>query len=221
MGKILIGVLIMQMSNSIAALAAALSAAQGAIEAASKGAVNPYFKSKYADLNALREVIREPLAANGLSVVQFARSTQAGELVEVETMLAHSSGEFLRDTLALPVGRKYDKQGVALPVDVQSIGSAITYARRYALSAILSLAADDDDGNAAVGSAPPERTPTSLMRAGREAADAGEESLRAWWNSLHENDRVLISPGDRKILKGIAATADYRRANPDKEEDGR
>jgi hypothetical protein len=211
----------MQMSNSIAALAAALSAAQGAIEAASKGAVNPYFKSKYADLNALREVIREPLAANGLSVVQFARSTQAGELVEVETMLAHASGEFLRDTLSLPVGRKYDKEGNPLPVDVQSIGSAITYARRYSLSAILSLAADDDDGNAAVGSAPPERTPTSLMRAGREAADAGEESLRAWWNSLHENDRVLISPGDRKILKGIAATADYRRANPGKEEDGR
>ena len=209
----------MQMSNSIAAIAAALAAAQGAIEAASKGAVNPYFKSKYADLNALREVIREPLAANGLSVVQFARSTQNGELVEVETMLAHSSGEFLRDTLALPVGRKYDKQGTPLPVDVQSIGSAITYARRYALSAILSLAADDDDGNAAVGSAPPEKTPTSLMRAGREAAEKGEADLRAWWNGLHENDRGLISPGDRKALKGIAATADYHRANPDKQQE--
>lgn len=209
----------MQMSNSIAALAAALSAAQGAIEAASKGAVNPYFKSKYADLNALREVIREPLAANGLSIVQFARSTQNGELVEVETMLAHSSGEFLRDTLALPVGRKYDKAGNPMPVDVQSIGSAITYARRYALSAILSLAADDDDGNAAVGSAPPEKTPTSLMRAGREAAEKGEADLRAWWNGLHENDRGLISPSDRKILKGIAATADYHRANPDKQKE--
>ena len=209
----------MLMSNSIAALAAALSAAQGAIEAASKGAVNPYFKSRYADLNALREVIREPLAANGLSVVQFARSTQNGELVEVETMLAHSSGEFLRDTLALPVGRKYDKTGNPLPVDVQSIGSAITYARRYALSAILSLAADDDDGNAAVGSAPPERTPTSLMRAGREAAEKGEADLRAWWNGLHENDRGLISPGDRKTLKGLAATADYHRANPDKQQE--
>ena len=205
----------MQMSNSIAALAAALSAAQGAIEAASKGAVNPYFKSKYADLNALREVIREPLAANGLSITQFARTVSNGERVEVETMLMHSSGEYLRDTLVLPVGRKYDKEGEAMPVDVQSIGSAITYARRYALSSILSLAADDDDGNAAVGSAPPARTPTSLMRAGREAAEKGEADLRAWWNSLHENDRGLISPGDRKILKGIAATADYHRANPD------
>ena len=209
----------MQMSNSIAALAAALSAAQGAIEAASKGAVNPYFKSKYADLNALREVIREPLAANGLSITQFARTVSNGERVEVETMLMHSSGEYLRDTLVLPVGRKFDKEGEAMPVDVQSIGSAITYARRYALSSILSLAADDDDGNAAVGSAPPARTPTSLMRAGREAAEKGEADLRAWWNSLHENDRGLISPGDRKILKGIAATADHHRANPDKQQE--
>jgi len=209
----------MQMSNSIASLAAALSAAQGAIEAASKGAVNPYFKSKYADLNALREVIREPLAANGLSITQFARTVSNGERVEVETMLMHSSGEYLRDTLVLPVGRKYDKEGEAMPVDVQSIGSAITYARRYALSSILSLAADDDDGNAAVGSAPPARTPTSLMRAGREAAEKGEADLRAWWNGLHENDRGLISPGDRKILKGIAATADYHRENPDKQQE--
>ena len=209
----------MQMSNSIAALAAALSAAQGAIEAASKGAVNPYFKSKYADLNALREVIREPLAVNGLSITQFARTVSNGERVEVETMLMHSSGEYLRDTLVLPVGRKFDKEGEAMPVDVQSIGSAITYARRYALSSILSLAADDDDGNAAVGSAPPARTPTSLMRAGREAAEKGEADLRAWWNSLHENDRGLISPGDRKILKGIAATADHHRANPDKQQE--
>ena len=207
------------MSNSIAALAAALSAAQGAIEAASKGAVNPYFKSKYADLNALREVIREPLAVNGLSITQFARTVSNGERVEVETMLMHSSGEYLRDTLVLPVGRKFDKEGEAMPVDVQSIGSAITYARRYALSSILSLAADDDDGNAAVGSAPPARTPTSLMRAGREAAEKGEADLRAWWNSLHENDRGLISPGDRKILKGIAATADHHRANPDKQQE--
>jgi len=209
----------MQMSNSIAALAAALSAAQGAIEAASKGAVNPYFKSKYADLNALREVIREPLAANGLSITQCAGTVSNGERVEVETMLMHSSGEYLRDTLVLPVGRKYDKEGEAMPVDVQSIGSAITYARRYALSSILSLAADDDDGNAAVGSAPPARTPTSLMRAGREAAEKGEADLRAWWNGLHENDRGLISPGDRKILKGIAATADYHRENPDKQQE--
>jgi hypothetical protein len=208
----------MHCTASIAELADALSIAQGQIDAASKGSVNPYFKSRYADLNALREVIREPLAANGLSIMQFA-STQ-GDFVSVETVLAHSSGEYVSNTLSLPVGRKFDKEGNPLPLDVQSIGSAITYARRYALSAILSLAADDDDGNAAVGSAPPRQpksSPTALMRPGREAAEKGTEELRKWWDSLHENDRSSLAPEDRKILKGIAATADYHRSNPEGE----
>ena len=201
-------------SSSIANLAAALSIAQGQIDAASKGSVNPYFKSKYADLNALREAIREPLAANGLSIMQFATTHEV--TVAVETILAHASGEYVSSTLSLPVGRKYDKEGVELPVDVQSIGSAITYARRYALSAILSLAADDDDGNAAVGSAPPRQpksTPTAIMRPGRDAAAKGTDALREWWNGLHENDRSLIAPEDRKILKGIAASADVEKQN--------
>jgi hypothetical protein len=208
----------MHCTASIAELADALSIAQGQIDAASKGSVNPYFKSKYADLNALREAIREPLAANGLSIMQFASTHN--DSVSVETMLAHSSGEYVSSTLSLPVGRKFDKDGNMLPLDVQSIGSAITYARRYALSAILSLAADDDDGNAAVGSAPPRQpksSPTALMRPGREAAEKGTEELRKWWDSLHENDRSSLAPEDRKILKGIAATADYHRSNPEGE----
>jgi hypothetical protein len=208
----------MHCTASIANLAAALAIAQGQIDAASKGSVNPYFKSKYADLNALREAIREPLAANGLSIMQFASTHN--DSVSVETVLAHSSGEYVSNTLSLPVGRKFDKEGNPLPLDVQSIGSAITYARRYALSAILSLAADDDDGNAAVGSAPPRQpksSPTALMRPGREAAEKGTEELRKWWDSLHENDRSSLAPEDRKILKGIAATADYHRSNPEGE----
>jgi hypothetical protein len=208
----------MHCTASIAELADALSIAQGQIDAASKGSVNPYFKSKYADLNALREAIREPLAANGLSIMQFASTHN--DSVSVETMLAHSSGEYVSSTLSLPVGRKFDKDGNMLPLDVQSIGSAITYARRYALSAILSLAADDDDGNAAVGSAPPRQpksSPTALMRPGREAAEKGTEELRKWWDSLHEHDRSSLAPEDRKILKGIAATADYHRSNPEGE----
>lgn len=208
----------MYCTASIANLAAALAIAQGQIDAASKGSVNPYFKSKYADLNALREAIREPLAANGLSIMQFASTLE--DTVSIETVLAHSSGEYVSNTLALPVGRKFDKEGNLLPLDVQSIGSAITYARRYALSAILSLAADDDDGNAAVGSVPPRQqksSPTALMRAGREAADKGTEELRKWWDGLHENDRSSLAPEDRKILKGIAATVDYHRSNPEGE----
>jgi hypothetical protein len=128
----------MNMSDTISELATALAKAQGQIESASKDKSNPAFKSKYADINSLRDVIRQPLADNDLSVVQFPR--MSGPYVEVETMILHKSGEFIAETLRMPVGEKMNAHGV---------GSALTYCRRYSLSAMLNLAAEDDDGNAA------------------------------------------------------------------------
>lgn len=124
-------------SDSIAALAAALAKSQGQISGAAKDSANPFFKSRYADLSSVWEACRAALAKNELAVMQFDRSTDNG--VEVETLLAHSSGEWVSETLALPVAKK----------DAQGIGSALTYARRYALSAMVGVAPDDDDGNAA------------------------------------------------------------------------
>lgn len=128
----------MNRSETIIELATALTKAQGQIESANKDKSNPQFKSKYADINSLRDVIRQPLADNDLSVVQLPRMN--GLYVEVETMLLHKSGEFIAETLSMPVGEKMSAQGV---------GSALTYCRRYSLSAMLNLAAEDDDGNAA------------------------------------------------------------------------
>lgn len=128
----------MNMSDTISELATALAKAQGQIESASKDKSNPAFKSKYADINSLRDVIRQPLADNDLSVVQLPRMN--GHYVEVETMLLHKSGEFIAETLRMPLGEKMNAHGV---------GSALTYCRRYSLSAMLNLAAEDDDGNAA------------------------------------------------------------------------
>jgi len=128
----------MNMSDTISELASALAKAQGQIESASKDKANPAFRSKYADINALRDVIRQPLADNDLSVVQLPRMN--GTYVEVETMLIHKSGEFISETLSMPLGEKMNAHGV---------GSALTYCRRYSLSAMLNLAAEDDDGNAA------------------------------------------------------------------------
>lgn len=128
----------MQMSDSITALATALSAAQGEIEDATKAGLNPHFKSKYADLAAVRAVIRGPLAKHGLSIVQLPRAQNG--VVEVDTMLLHKSGEYISETLRMPVAQ----------MNAHGIGSAITYARRYGLMTILCLAADDDDGNGAV-----------------------------------------------------------------------
>lgn len=134
----------MRMSDTIAEIAGALAKAQGMMSDASKDALNPHFKSKYADLAAVRAVVREPLAVNDLALIQPAR-LQDGK-VEVETMLLHKSGEYIAETLQMPVGKN----------DAHGVGSAISYARRYGLMSLLGLAADDDDGNAAVA-APPAR----------------------------------------------------------------
>ena len=126
----------MKMSDEISQLAIALAIAQGQIEDAVKDTKNDFYKSKYADLSSVRAAVRQPFADNGLSVVQFPRTVPGG--VEVETMLLHSSGEFMAETLFMPVKH-----------EPHPIGSGISYARRYALMSIANLAADDDDGNAA------------------------------------------------------------------------
>ena len=123
---------------SLAKLGAALAKAQGQMANAKKDTENPYFSSRYADLASIWDVIRKPLSDNGLCIIQQA-TTDKGT-VTVHTTLLHESGEKISDTLVLPV---------AQPTP-QGYGSAITYARRYSLSAMVGVAAEaDDDGNAA------------------------------------------------------------------------
>ena len=198
----------MRMSDSIAELACALSKAQGAIEDATKTGINPAFRSKYADLAAVRAVIREPLAVNDLSIVQFPRTVDGA--VEVETMLIHKSGEYLAETLRIPVA-KWDAHG---------IGSGITYSRRYGLMSILALASDDDDGNAAVERAPTQsRAPApkapainlaKLEEAVIEQAKGGTAALTAYWKGLSSDERSALSanPDMLKNAKTVAAAAD-------------
>lgn len=150
-------------SQSLAKLAEALCKAQGQMEGAAKDSVNPHFKNKYADLAAVWDAIRKPLATNGLSIVQFPRTVQNG--VEIETTLLHTSGEFLRDALWLPCSK----------ADAQGIGSAITYARRYALMAVCGIAPVDDDGEAAVASTPRDATPPARNSSANGRRMAAEE----------------------------------------------
>lgn len=129
----------MERSDSIKNLAIALNKAQADMSGAKKGANNPFFKSKYADLNAVVDAVRIPFAENGLSYSQFPIMEE--NRVGVETILMHESGEFIASVLMLPMGK----------MDAQAAGSAITYARRYSLQSIAGIPAEDDDGNAAVG----------------------------------------------------------------------
>lgn len=127
-------------SETIGKIAEALSKAQGMMKGAVKDSQNPFFKQKYADLASVWDACREPLSKNGLSVTQTTRITDAGEPVIITTLM-HSSGEWMSgELLVKPVKN-----------DPQSIGSAITYGRRYALSAIVGIAPEDDDAESAQG----------------------------------------------------------------------
>lgn len=144
------------MSASIAALAAALAKAQGQMTHASKDATNPHFRTRYADLAAVWSAIREPLAANGLSVIQ--QVTQAEGMVGVRSILAHASGEWVSSDLQMPVAQKTP----------QGYGSALTYARRYSLAALVGIAQDDDDGEAGTRPSAPVLPPVQRRQPMRE-----------------------------------------------------
>jgi hypothetical protein len=132
----------MKQSESIKNLAAAMAAAQGEMGAATKSASNPFFKSKYADLGSVIEAVKPHFAKHGLSYVQFPVTGESS--VGVTTRLMHSSGEWLEQEYFIPLGK----------MDAQAAGSAITYARRYALQSIAGIPSEDDDGNAAAQAAP-------------------------------------------------------------------
>jgi len=118
----------MKTSEQISELAAALAAAQGMMENAIMNRINPHFKSKYADLAAIFDAARKPLSANGLAIVQT-----IGDGV-LHTRLLHTSGQWIASEHPLPMSGR-----------PQEIGSALTYARRYSLSALIGIAADEDD----------------------------------------------------------------------------
>ena len=217
----------MRQSESLNELATALAKAQGAIENASKSADNPYYKSKYSDLASVREAIRIPLAENLLSIIQLPTVSMETQTIEVDTMLIHGSGQFIAESLTLPAIRiSYDRDSgeEQRTFDAQTVGSALTYARRYGLMAILNLAAEDDDGNAVAsepkksGKAAPAKaaqkpTDNELAAAGF-AADGGLESLRKWWQGLPLVDRDKFDPEPLKQRAIKADAAKVAGANP-------
>lgn len=154
--------LIMNKSDSIKEIAAALSKFQGEVNNPKNIANNPFFNSKYAPLDEVINTIKEPLKKNGLSFIQNPTSTDAG-MVSIVTLLMHESGEWIESD---PLFLKNDKP------TAQGSGSSITYARRYQLSAILGIASEnDDDGNGAThGTEKPEKVTKEQVTEIRELA---------------------------------------------------
>jgi hypothetical protein len=130
----------MKQSESITDLATALCLAQAEMGGAIKDSTNPFFNSSYADLTSVIKVIKEPFAKWGLSFVQLPVTSAGGNGVGVSTMLMHKSGQWLQGEYLLPMDK----------VTPQGAGSAITYARRYALQSLVGIPSVDDDSELAM-----------------------------------------------------------------------
>jgi hypothetical protein len=128
----------MNRSDTVGELAKALVQAQADFGPLVKGSKNEFFRSKYSDLSAVMDVIRGPLHEHGLCFVQTNEPDEPG-FITLETTLIHTSGEWVAGRIRMPLVKS----------DPQGYGSAMTYARRYALQAILGLAAEDDDAESA------------------------------------------------------------------------
>ncbi len=145
----------MQRSDSLTKIAPALVKALAKIEGVAKTKANPGFKgSKYATLEAVIDASKEHLTECGLTILQLPGPLVGGVLT-LETMILHDSGEFISGEFGIALGKQ----------DPQGVGSAISYARRYALMAALNMPAVDDDGEAAQGRQWPSQAPANALLA--------------------------------------------------------
>lgn len=166
------------MATNESALALALTKAQGEMHNAPLNKVNPHFKSKYADLSAIREATLPALSKNGLSLVQYTTVGENG-VVCLHTKLLHTSGESIEG--AWPI--QADKP--------QQMGSALTYARRYCWAAMCGITAEeDDDGNGAQN--------------GRAANTNGAKNHNPSWRSRADDiAKEIRACGDINVLQQV------------------
>lgn len=156
-----------------------------------KDSTNPHFRSSYADLLSVWRAANPALVANDIAVSQLCEPSDDGALVSVTTILMHKSGQWISGTVTMRPTK----------ADPQGIGSAITYARRYALAASVGVCPEDDDGNAA--SAP---QPTA-SRAVREVAPRGGEHANG------TNGAAKKTPTARDLI--VASVKEWTGVKPE------
>jgi hypothetical protein len=160
-------------------IATALLKAQSEMSNPKKGATNPFFKSKYADLNSIREAVIPILNANGVSVLQPIIHIDGKNFVK--TILLHESGENLESLTEII----YNKIN-----DAQAQGSGISYARRYSLQSFVCVGADDDDGQKAV-QPKPQATKEIMEKA--KTAKATIEQIKTKYSVSSELEQYFIN----------------------------
>lgn len=163
----------MNQSTSIKEIAKALVTFHVKVGTITKDASNPFFKSKYASLSNILEAINEPLSESGLSIAQFPTGQNG-----LTTILMHSSGEWM--------SAEYEMKPVK--DDPQGRGSSITYQRRYALAAILSLNIDEDDD-------------------ANQASYVSHQDDRKWLNKGTKEWDAIV----KRLTEGTAKLADIKK----------
>lgn len=185
-------------SQNVDALFKALHAAQGAMRGAAKDSKNPAFKSSYASLESVIDTARPALQSADLAFTQAPGLIVEGA-IEVTTMLMHTSGQWLRSTLHVPLQKR----------DPQGVGSAITYGCRYALMATLGLPPVDDDGEAAM-----DRT-TPAKPVAKPVPSKAAQVMMAVIDSLESRDEVsewvFANKEEANKLPDGAAVMSYAR----------
>lgn len=207
----------MNRSESIDKLVEALAKAQSEFTPAKKDTVNPYYSSKYADLAEIMAATMPALSKNGLSVIQCPMVDYENKMAGVEAILAHSSGQHMATSLMLPAQMK-GKDGNPR-FDAQSIGAAITYARRYTYQPLVGIAAEvDDDANSISGAAGSKEEAQAVAKRKSEAAGETVPSLFYVWNDENQTAEitgsVALRDANAKLLRPLwSATAGCIVAN--------
>lgn len=195
----------MTTSEQINELAGALAKAQGEMGGAKKDAANPFFKSKYADLASVREACLGALTKHGIAVVQS--PSAEGSIVSVVTLLVHSSGQWMRGVASC----------TAKDDSPQSVGSATTYLRRYALQSFAGIAPEDDDAEAAQGRGQ-KATVTPITATAPKGyqdwlddmaavVEEGTERLSAAWKASKADYRQHLTTTNPKQWEAMKAAA--------------
>ena len=186
----------MTKSAEIKNLAAALAKFQEEMRAVKKNATNPFFKSKYADLASIVDAIREPLSRNGLAYSQL----PAGD-GGLATILMHTSGEWIEETFTMrPVDQK-----------PQSVGSAITYARRYALASLLGIATEEDDDGKQASKGKPKADDAQFANLMKVLEKSDAKALEEFMGKMRKSDKYTPEQKDQFAEAATARLADLRK----------
>jgi hypothetical protein len=190
-------------SNDVGQIAAALARAQKNMGNATKDAKNEHLRSKYATLASVREACQMPLANEEIAIVQLPATE--GDKIAVTTMLIHSSGQWISCEMSAHLSANK-----AL-TEVQAVGSVITYLRRYTLAALVGIAVEDDDGNAA-----PKPAPRQEQRPAPRAdmSDRDRSLIQAWVEWRKSCGVVVDVEGASRELRTLNAALEQKEKPP-------